>query len=82
MVEENNIAASRTNMLLVAMCVMMKILEYSSGTVLDVHAPTQEEIRPRRQRKKRKRRPKRGKCSFCTGIFKVENVFCRFYTDV
>lgn len=75
---ENNIAASRTNMLLVAMCVMMKILEYSSGTLVDVRTPTEEEIRPKRQRKKRKRRPKRGNFKVLWGFRMGSNMFVVF----
>ncbi|XP_046684117.1 uncharacterized protein LOC124369951 isoform X3 [Homalodisca vitripennis] len=48
---------TRTNMLLVLMCVMMKILEYSSGTLVDVQVPRQEVGKPR---KRRKRRQKKG----------------------
>lgn len=50
-----------TNMLLVLMCVMMKILEYSSGTLVDIQAPPQEIMSRRKTRKRRKRPRKRGR---------------------
>lgn len=61
---------TRPNMLLVLMCVMMKILEYSSGTVVDVPAPgLQEDMRPRKAKRRRKRRLKRGRSTVLTRIF-------------
>ncbi|XP_054280319.1 uncharacterized protein LOC128998281 isoform X2 [Macrosteles quadrilineatus] len=48
------------NMLLVLMCVMMKILEYSSGTLVDVQPPPQQIMGAKKTRKRRKRTRKRG----------------------
>lgn len=53
---------SGTNMLLVLMCVMMKILEYSSGTLVDVQTTPQDVMSRRNKTRKRKKRPrKRGR---------------------
>lgn len=69
-------------MLLVLMCVMMKILEYSSGTVVDVPAPgLQEVMRPRKAKRRRKRRLKRGRSTVLTRCFDVIHSDLFFMTE-